>query len=418
MVATRAQLESFDAAAQMIPIADIRAARARIETRVQRTELAPSETLSALHGRDLWLKYENHQFTASFKERGALNKLLLLNEEQRYTGVVAASAGNHAQALARHCALLDIPAYVIMPKFTPNTKVQNTKIFGATVLLVGEKVDESMECAAEFAEEFGLALVHPFDDQEVIAGQGTIGIELLEQNPEIDTIVVPIGGGGLIAGVASAAKQIKPSVRVIGVQVNTFNTAYARFHGLQPTEKKSAITIAEGIAVKRPGAITGPMIESLLDDVVEVSERDIETAVFDLLEIEKTVVEGAGAASLAAVDAHPEIANGTTALILTGGNIDMMTLASVLQRGLVRTSRLVQLRVMLPDIPGSLATLANYLGELDSNIVDISHRRMHPTSSLSAQPTDILVHLCGEEQTSSVVNALRSRGYDVSVLVD
>lgn len=396
----------------------IREAKERVSPHLVRTQLSRSETLSSETGCDLALKYENHQFTASFKERGALNKLLLLTAEQRKHGVVAASAGNHAQALARHGQLLGIPVHVVMPKFTPNTKVENTKVFGAKVTIQGENVDGSMNLARDLAKEYSYTLVHPFDDLNVIEGQGTLGLELLEQDPTIETIVVPIGGGGLASGIASAVKQVKPTVRVIGVQVDTFNTAYAQFHGMEATEERSALTIAEGIAVKRPGAVTRPLLMSLLDEIVQVSEQQIESAIFTLLEIEKTVVEGAGAAALAAVAAYPQIAKGRTALIVSGGNIEMITLSAVLQRGLVRKSRLVRMRVIMPDVPGSLAKLAQHLGLLDSNIVDIVHRRTSHSSTIGAQPLDIVVHLCGEEESEFVVGSLRRQGYDAKILVD
>lgn len=401
-----------------IKLEAIREAKERVSSHLVRTQLSRSETLSSETGCDLAFKYENHQFTASFKERGALNKLLLLTDEQRKHGVVAASAGNHAQALARHGQLLGIPVHVVMPKFTPNTKVENTKVFGAKVTIQGENVDGSMNLARDLAQEYSYTLVHPFDDINVIEGQGTLGLELLEQDPTIETIVVPIGGGGLASGIASAVKQVKPTVRVIGVQVDTFNTAYAQFHGMEATEERSALTIAEGIAVKRPGAVTRPLLMSLLDEIVQVSEQQIESAIFTLLEIEKTVVEGAGAAALAAVTANPDIAKGRTALIVSGGNIEMITLSSVLQRGLVRKSRLVRMRVIMPDVPGSLAKLAQHLGLLDSNIVDIVHRRTSHSSTIGAQPLDIVVHLCGEEESEFVVGSLRRQGYDAKILVD
>ncbi len=401
-----------------IKLEAIREAKERVSSHLVRTQLSRSETLSSETGCDLALKYENHQFTASFKERGALNKLLLLTDEQREHGVVAASAGNHAQALARHGQLLGIPVHVVMPKFTPNTKVENTKVFGAKVTIQGENVDGSMNLARDLAKEYSYTLVHPFDDINVIEGQGTLGLELLEQDPTIETIVVPIGGGGLASGIASAVKQVKPTVRVIGVQVDTFNTAYAQFHGMEATEERSALTIAEGIAVKRPGAVTRPLLMSLLDEIVQVSEQQIESAIFTLLEIEKTVVEGAGAAALAAVTAYPDIAKGRTALIVSGGNIEMITLSAVLQRGLVRKSRLVRMRVIMPDVPGSLAKLAQHLGLLDSNIVDIVHRRTSHSSTIGAQPLDIVVHLCGEEESEFVVGSLRRQGYDAKILVD
>lgn len=401
-----------------IPLQKIHEAHARIRDRVQYTPLLWSETLSRLTGVDLTLKYENQQFTASFKERGALNKLLLLSSEQRATGVVAASAGNHAQGIARHAGLLDIPIRIVMPKYTPNTKVENTKALGAQVDLVGDRFDESLQFARELATSEGRTLVHPFDDLDVIAGQGTLGVEILEQDPSIETVIVPIGGGGLICGVVSAVKQIKPDVRVLGVQVDTFNTAYAMFYDLLPTEKSTAMTIAEGIAVKRPGEITGPMMKELLDDIVEVTEEEIERAIFTLLEVKKTVVEGAGAAPLAALTRHSHLVSGRTVLLVTGGNIEMMVLANVIERGLVRSKRLIRLRVLVADIPGSLAKLTQHLSKLDSNIVDITHQRKLHTSTLGSQPIDVFIHLCGEEQADNVVQQLRAAGYEVEVLVN
>ena len=305
-----------------------------------------------------------------------------------------------------------------MPKYTPNNKVENTKALGAEVDLVGDRFDESMQFARELAISTGRTLVHPFDDLDVIAGQGTLGIEILEQDPSIETVIVPIGGGGLICGVVSAVKQIKPGVRVLGVQVDTFNTAYAMFYDLPPTEKRTAMTIAEGMAVKRPGEITGPMMKELLDDIVEVSEEEIERAIFTLLEVKKTVVEGAGAAPLAALFRHAHLTKGRTALLVTGGNIEMMVLANVIERGLVRSKRLIRLRALVADVPGSLAKLTQHLGKLDSNIVDITHQRKLHTSTLGAQPIDVLIRLCGEEQADHVVEQLRAEGYEVDVLVN
>lgn len=401
-----------------VPLKQIQEARERIREHILYTPLIRSDRLSRLTGVDLTLKYENQQFTASFKERGAVNKLLLLSPEERSKGVVAASAGNHAQGIARHAGLLNIPIRIVMPRYTPNTKVESTKALGAEVDLVGDRFDESMQFTRELAVTTGRTLVHPFDDLDVIAGQGTIGVEILEQDPSIDTVIVPIGGGGLICGVVSAVKQIKPTIRVLGVQVDTFNTAYAMFYDLPPTEKTTAMTIAEGMAVKRPGEITGPMMKELLDDIVEVTEEEIEQAIFTLLEVKKTVVEGAGAAPLAALFRHSHMATGRTALLVTGGNIEMMVLANVIERGLVRSKRLIRLRVLVADIPGSLAKLTQHLGKLDSNIVDITHQRKLHTSTLGAQPIDVLIHLCGEEQADHVVEQLRTEGYEVDVLVN
>ena len=394
----------------------INAAYERVRSFVLKTPLTRSETLSTISGRELYLKFENLQFTASFKERGAVNKLLPLNERARERGVITASAGNHAQGLARHGQLLGIPVRIVMPKYTPNTKVENTKIFGATVILEGERFDDSMRHALQLQEQLGYTLVHPFDDLEIIAGQGTIGLELLEQNPEIETVVVPIGGGGLISGIASAIKQIKPSIRIVGVQVETFGSAHAVFHGISDYEVGTAMTVAEGIAVKKPGELTSEIIREFVDDIVLVSELDIERAIFMLIEIEKTVVEGAGAIPLAAALKHPDSMQGQTALIISGGNIEIFTLANILKRGLARSHRLVNLRILVADVPGALAKLTRFLGNLNSNIVDIAHRRTLAASTLGAQPIDVLLHLCGEEQEEQVVAALRKNGYAVEVL--
>lgn len=399
-----------------VSLEQIQQAYERVRYHVLKTPLNQSETLSAIADRDLYLKFENLQFTASFKERGSVNKLLLLDDVARQRGVIAASAGNHAQALSRHCQLLGIPARIVMPKYTPNTKVENTKIFGAEVILEGERFDESMRHAIELQEQYGYTLVHPFDDLDVIAGQGTIGLELLDQEPRLETVVVPIGGGGLISGIASAIKQLAPNIRIVGVQVETFMSAYARFHGISDYEIGSAMTVAEGIAVKQPGEFTFEIIQNCVDDIVVVSELDVENAMFMLLEIEKTVVEGAGAISLAAALKHPDTIHGRTAIIVSGGNVEMITLTNILQRGLVRSHRLVNLRVLVADVPGALAKLTRYLGNLDSNIVDIAHRRTLADSTLGAQPIDVLLHLCGEEQEDHVVGELRKNGYEVEVL--
>ena len=392
----------------------VRAQKA-IKGHVVRTPLVPSSTLSSMTGCDLLLKCENQQFTSSFKERGALNKLLSLTHEEKANGVIAASAGNHAQALAKHASRMNIPVQIVMPKFTPNTKVENTRVFGADVMLEGSHVAETIAYVKQTAEVRNLTVIHPFDDEYVIQGQGTIGMELLEQCSKLGSIIVPVGGGGLISGIAAAVKQQRPQVRVVGVQIESFNAAYALFRGEEATRSIPATTVAEGIAVKQPGILTGPLISDLVDDIVVVSEQDTEAAIFMLLEIEKTVVEGAGAVPLAAVMRYPNIARGKTALILSGGNIDMMMLGAVLQRGLVRSSRLVRICVDIPDVPGSLAKLANELGALDSNIVEIDHRRAHKESTVGAMTVDVLLHLCGEEQADHVVHALSEQGYHVDI---
>ena len=383
----------------------IAAAQQRLGQQIRRTPLARSAVLSALLDADLHLKFENLQFTASFKERGALNRLLTMNETQRRGGIVAMSAGNHAQALAHHGERLGVPVTIVMPRSTPNAKVQQTRVFGTEVLLHGSCFAETLAFTKRLADERQLTLVHPFDDESVIAGQGTLGLEMLEQMPDLDTLIVPVGGGGLIAGVAMAAKAIRPEIAIVGVQAERFSTAADLFNGRRAAPSRPG-TIAEGIAVETPGAITMPIIRELVDRMATVAEHDIERAVFALLEIEKTVTEGAGAVALAAVFAEPSLAVGKTALVLSGGNIDMMMLSSTVQRGLVRSKRLVRLSVEIPDMPGSLAALTALLGELDSNIVDIIHQRAFRASSVRATLVELVLQMRGEEQAEAVVEVL------------
>ncbi|MCB1684344.1 MAG: threonine ammonia-lyase [Pseudomonadales bacterium] len=395
---------------------DIEEARRTIAGQVLVTPLMRSETLSRLTGAELSLKFENLQFTASFKERGALNCLRKLTASERRQGVIAMSAGNHAQALAYHGQRLGVPTCIVMPRFTPNAKVEQTRVFGADVHLHGAQFDEAREYAYRLATERNLTLVHPYDDPRVIAGQGTVGLEILEQMPDVECIVVPVGGGGLISGIATAVKALAPRVEIIGVQVRRFAAAYNAFHNVAETPSLQG-TVAEGIAVKTPGTHTLPVIRRLVDDVLLVGEEQVEQAVFTLLEIEKTVVEGAGAVGLAAVRASPErFAGRRTLLVLSGGNIDMMILATVLQRGMVRSGRLVRLKVEIPDVPGALGQLTQILGELDSNIVDIVHQRAFGGSSVRATLVELSLQMRGEEQVDQVVTGLQARGYDVSLV--
>lgn len=396
-----------------VTIDAIRAARQRIGPHIVKTPLARSAVLSSRVGADVYLKFENQQFTASFKERGALNRLLQLTDDERQRGVTAMSAGNHAQALAYHGSRLGVPVTIVMPRATPNAKVAQTRVFGTEVILHGSSFAETLAFTRQLAAERGLTLIHPFDDEAVIAGQGTLGLELIEQLPDVDTLVVPVGGGGLVSGIAVAAKALRPTVSIVGVQAERFSAAAAMFNGRDPGPTGPR-TVAEGIAVERPGEHTMPLIRAHVDALATVAEQDIERAIFTLLEVEKTVVEGAGAAALAAVWANPKLAAGKTALVLSGGNIDMMILASVLQRGLVRSHRLVRLAVELPDVPGSLAALAAILGELDSNIVDIVHQRAFRASSVRASVVELVLEMRGEEQEQVVVAALREAGYEVT----
>lgn len=400
--------------AKPVTLEAIKAAQARLGDSVARTPLAKSETLSAQLDADICLKFENQQFTASFKERGALNRLLQLSDSERARGVTAMSAGNHAQALAYHGSRLGIPVSIVMPRHTPNAKVEQTRVFGAEVILHGNQFAQTLDFTKRLADDRGYTLIHPFDDEDVIAGQGTLGIEMLEQVPDLDTIIVPVGGGGLIAGVAFAAKALRPQITVVGVQAERFSAAADLFKDRAPAPGQPG-TVAEGIAVETPGVKTMAIIREYVDRMVTVSEHEIEAAVFKLLEVEKTVTEGAGAAALAAVMADRSLAGGKTALILTGGNIDMMILSSVLQRGLVRTKRLVRLSVESPDVPGTLARLTGILGDLDSNIVDVVHQRAFGTSSVRATRIEFVLQMRGEEQVEVVIKTLKEAGYDAQL---
>lgn len=395
-------------------IADVRAARQRLAGQVAVTPLTHTKTLSKLTGASVYLKFENLQFTASFKERGALNCLMCLSAEERAAGVIAMSAGNHAQALAFHGKRLGVPTTIVMPRFTPNAKVAQTRVFGAEVILHGNEFDEARRFTMDLAQQRALTLVHPYDDLRVIAGQGTLGLEILDQAPAVEVVVVPVGGGGLIGGVASAIKAQRPEVRVVGVQVERFPAAYNAYHGIVDSPR-AAGTVAEGIGVKSPGVNTLPLIKAFVDDMLLVTEEQVEQAIFNLLEIEKTVVEGAGAVSLAALYAHKEVFAGkNVVLVLSGGNIDMMMLSSVLQRGLVRTRRLVRLKVELPDVPGALAGVTQVLAERDSNIVEIEHQRAFAGSSVRSTVVELVLQMRGEEQIDQVLEALSSKGYEAT----
>jgi len=400
-----------------ITLPDVKEAQARIAGQVVCTPFEQSHTLSARLGCELFIKFENLQFTASFKERGALNSLLKNSDAVRQ-GVVAMSAGNHAQALAYPGGRCGVPVTIVMPRNTPNAKVEATRLLGAEVILHGDQFDETLKFTEQLAAEKHLYLVHPFDAADVIAGQGTVALEMLQQVPGLDVIVVPVGGGGLISGVACVVKAMQPGIEVLGVQMSRFPGAYAAFHQLQPPPTRSAATVAEGIAVKAPGKVTTPMLRRWVDDVVLVEEAEVEQAIFDLLEIEKTLAEGAGAAALALVRKDPaRFQRRRVGLILSGGNIDMMILSSVLQRGLVRSGRLVRLQVEIPDSPGALASLTRLLGELDSNIVDIAHQRAFGGSSVRATVVGLVLQMRGEEQTDTVTAVLEEQGYDVKEIL-
>lgn len=399
-----------------ISLADVVAARERISAHVQCTPCNESRTLSAQLDGKIFIKFENQQFTASFKERGALNFLLARGEAGR--GVIAMSAGNHAQALAYHGSRLGVPTTIVMPRSTPNAKVEATRVHGAEVILHGAQFDETRSFTERLAAERNLELVHPFDDPLVIAGQGTVALEILEQVPDLDVLIVPVGGGGLLGGIATVCHEMRPQLRVVGVQMARYPGAYNAFHD-NPAEAESGGTgtVAEGIAVKSPGQNTIPLLRQWVDEICLVDEADVEQAIFDLLEIEKTVAEGAGAAPLALLRTQPGLCRDRRcAFILSGGNIDMMVMSSVLQRGLVRSRRLVRMQVEIPDTPGALAALTAIVGEMDSNILDIDHQRAFGGSSVRATVVELVLQMRGEEQHENVARALADAGYVVEAV--
>ncbi|MBU6444615.1 MAG: threonine ammonia-lyase [Alphaproteobacteria bacterium] len=369
-----------------VSIDDVRAAAEVIRDAVERTPTHYSRTLSKIAGCEVYLKFENLQFTASFKERGALNKLTSLSAEERARGVVAMSAGNHAQGVAYHAGRLGIPATIVMPEGTPFNKVKHTKGFGARVVLEGATLAQASAKARALAAEENLAFVHPYDDPKIIAGQGTVALELLADVPDVDTLVVPIGGGGLISGIAVAAKALKPSIDIYGVQAKLYPSMYDVVK--QADLPCSGQTIAEGIAVKEPGGLTRRIVSALVKDVLLVREDEIEKSIASLLEIEKTVVEGAGAAAFAAVAANTQLFSGKkVGLILSGGNIDMRLLSNVILRELSREGRILSLLVEIQDQPGQLAKIATLVGEAGGNILEVSHNRM--ITDMSAKLADL-----------------------------
>jgi threonine dehydratase len=393
-------------------IDDIRAAAERINGAVIRTPMLVSRTLSEVVGAEVWLKFENLQFTAAYKERGALNKLLQLSPEERKRGVIAASAGNHAQAVAYHAKRLGIPATIVMPEPTPTVKVTQTAGFGATVVLFGDMFDDAFAKARELAEDNGYVFIHPFDDPQIIAGAGTVALEMLEDAPDLDMFVVPIGGGGLMSGVSIAARALKPDIELIGVEAELYPSMKCAIQGCHMP--LGGDTLAEGIAVKQPGELTSRILKDLVNDVVLVPERELERAVAMLVGIEKTVVEGAGAAGLAAMLADPERFRGKkVATLLCGGNIDTHLLANVLVRDLVRQGRIARLRVAVQDQPGALAAITRQVFEAGANIIEIRHSRIF--TALPAKDTVIEVECeARDPQTiDQVVVRLEGAGFKV-----
>ncbi|MFL6752709.1 MAG: threonine ammonia-lyase [Sphingomicrobium sp.] len=391
---------------------DIRAAAERIKGSVIRTPMLVSRTLSEIIGAEVWLKFENLQFTAAYKERGALNKLLQLDSEERAHGVIAASAGNHAQAVAYHAKRLGIPATIVMPATTPTVKVTQTEGHGAHVVLHGDMFDDAFARARELALEKGYCFIHPFDDPQIIAGAGTVGLELLEDAPGLDTIVVPIGGGGLMSGVSIAARAIKPEIELIGVEAELYPSMKCAIQDCHMP--LGGDTLAEGIAVKQPGELTSRILKDLANDVVLVSERDLERAVSMLVGIEKTVVEGAGAAGLAAMIADRQRYQGkTVATILCGGNIDTHLLANVLVRDLVRQGRIARLHVAAQDQPGALAAITAKVYEAGVNVIEINHSRIF--TRLPAKDTMMVVECVARDAHAidDVVARLEAAGFRV-----
>jgi len=394
----------------MIEFADIEAAASRIRGQVVETPCLLSRTLSEITGAQVYLKFENLQFTASFKERGALNRLSQLDEAERARGVIAVSAGNHAQGVAWHAKRLGIPATIVMPRFTPGVKVMRTREFGAEVVLHGDRFDDAREQGLRLAAERGLTMIDPFDDDLIIAGQGTIGIEMLRAQPDLDELVVPIGGGGLIGGIATAARHLKPGIRVTGVQTERFALVYDALEGTH--HEVGAGSIAEGIAVNRLGERTLPIIRERVDKVVLVGEGDIERAILLLLEVEKTVVEGAGAAGLAALLRHPERFRGRrVGLVLCGGNIDPLLLASIIERGMARSGRLARLYVDIRDVPGALSHVTGILAEEQANIEQIRHERAFGSVGSQRVEVEIVVQTRGPEHVQALLARLAEAGF-------
>jgi threonine dehydratase len=400
-----------------ISLADVQAAARRIATGVTHTPCLHSRTLSELMGCELWLKFENLQFTASFKERGALNKLLQLTAEQRGQGVIAMSAGNHAQGVAYHARRLGIPATIVMPRATPFVKIRNTRAHGARVILFGDTLAEAATHAAELCARESLVFVHPYDDAAIIAGQGTIALEMLADVPALDTLCIPVGGGGMIAGMAVAAKALQPGISIIGVESQFYAAMRQSLAG--EAIQVGGETIAEGIAVRDVGALALSLARRFVDQIVTVSEESLERAIVMLLEIEKTVTEGAGGAGLAALIEHRALFAGrTVGLVLCGGNIDTRILASILLRGLHRDHRLIRLRVGIPDSAGNLAKLLVVVGDTGANLIDVIHQRVFAHTSAKRTEVELTVETRDQQHVDELLAALTAHGFKAEQLDD
>jgi threonine dehydratase len=401
----------------VIDIVSIQTARDNLRGQVLKTPFTLSRTLSDIFGAEIWLKFENLQFTASFKERGALNRMLTLTADERAKGVIAVSAGNHAQGVAYHAQRMGVPAVIVMPRFTPTVKVANTRRFGAEVVLAGDTFDDAKAHGYELAQVRGLIMIHPYDDEAVISGQGTVALEMLEDQPQLDTLVIAIGGGGLISGMATAAKALNPGIEIVGVQTERFPSMYAAVKGVAMPQGQ--YTIAEGIAVKSPGALTQPIVAKLVDHIELVSESDIEHAIVVLLEIEKTVVEGAGAAGLAALLRAQEAGSDRfkgkrIGLVLTGGNIDPLMLGELIERGMVRAGRLARIRVDLRDLPGALAHATKLIADAQANITEVHHQRAFTSLPVRNVEVDFVLQTRGPEHILEVIDVLNAAGFAAS----
>jgi threonine dehydratase len=405
--------------AQSKPVAlpsldDIRAAAKRIEGNVQRSPMRHSVTLSELADCEIYLKFENLQFTSSFKERGALNKLLSLTDEQKKRGVAAQSAGNHAQAVAYHAGRLGISATIVMPEFTPFIKIKHTRDFGARVVLHGATLSDAFFRAQSIAQEEGRTFIHPYDDAAIVAGAGTCGLEMMEDVPDLDTLIVPIGGGGLISGIALAAKAIKPSITVYGVQTKAYPSMFDVFKGT--TLPCVGQSVAEGIAVKQPGDLNRVIVKEFVKDIFLVSEDEIEHSIADLLAIEKTVVEGAGAAAFAAVRANPGVFAGKkVGVLLSGGNIDMRLLSNVVLRELAREGRLFSAVIEIEDRPGILAQIATLVGEAGGNILEVTHNRMLMDTSAKSAMLGVMIEAQDTAHADEIRAQLQNAGFKLKV---
>ena len=397
-----------------VTAADVALAGRRIAGAVAVSDCDESRTLGTMLGCRVWLKFENLQFTASFKERGALNRLLALTQDERRRGVIAVSAGNHAQGVAYHASRLGVPAVIVMPATTPIVKVENTRSHGAEVVLTGATLEDAAAAARDIEAKRGLVFIHPFDDPQVIAGQGTIATEMLAQAPEIDTLVVPIGGGGLVSGMAVAARSLRPDIRIVGVEAVLYPPMYNQMKGTDLPCRGD--TLAEGIAVKTPGRLTSEIVRRLVDDIVLVGEPDLERAVSLLITVEKTVVEGAGAAGLAALLLEPERYRGrNVGLVLSGGNIDTRLLASVLTREQAREGRLSRLTIDIPDQPGQLARVAAVIGDAAANIVEVYHQHMFTDLPAKGTELNLVIETRDRAHLATTVANLRGAGYTVHI---